>query len=223
MKRYKVGLIRVLTIHDEELLNAHGMIIERAFPELEVISKCIEDQPRGIYDEETERIAKPKILKLVKELEESGNVEAIIISCAADPAVEEARETSRIPIIGAGSSAASMALALGRKIGVLNLTERTPRVFKEILKDSLVAEEGPEGVKNTLDLLTDWGKESALRAAMRLKEKGAQAIVFACTGYSTIGFAPLLERLIGVPVIDAVLASGAVALYSLSRLKGWEG
>lgn len=223
MERHKIGLIRVLTISDESLLNAHGRIIEKAFPELKVISRCIEEQPKGIYDEETERIAKPKILKLVEHLEEKEKVEAIIISCAADPAVEEARAISKIPIIGAGSSTASMALALGKKVGVLNLTERTPRVFKEILKDSLVAEEGPEGVRNTLDLLTDWGKERALKAAKKLKENGAQVIVFACTGYSTIGLAPLLEREVNVPVIDAVLASGAVALYSLRRLKGWEG
>ncbi|MCS7233551.1 MAG: aspartate/glutamate racemase family protein [Synergistetes bacterium] len=220
MNRHRVGLIRVLTIENEELLNAHGRMIEKAFPELKVISKCIEDQPNGIYDEETERIAKPKILRLIREFEEKESVEAIIISCAADPAVEEARETSKIPVIGAGSSSAAMALALGKKVGVLNLTEKTPKVFKSILKENLVAEDSPEGVKNTLDLLTDWGKEKALEAAIRLKERGSQVIAFACTGYSTIELAPLLEKEIKIPIVDAVLASGAVTLYALKIFKG---
>jgi len=219
--KHKIGLIRVVTIENEELLNSHGRLIERAFPEVKVVSKCIEDQPKGIYDEETEKIARPKILRLVQDFQEE--VEGIIISCAADPAIDEARKISKIPIIGAGTSSALMALACGRKIGVLNLTERTPKVFKEILKDSLIAEANPEGVKNTLDLLSDWGKERALEAAGKLREKGAEAIAFACTGYSTIGLAPFLEKSLKLPVIDAVIASGAIALYTLRRLKCWEG
>ena len=45
MRKYTVGLIRVLTVQDKELLNTHGKIIEKAFPELKIVSKCIENQP----------------------------------------------------------------------------------------------------------------------------------------------------------------------------------
>jgi len=222
LKKHKVGLIRVLTVESEEILSSHGRILERAFPELEILSRCIEDQPKGIYDEESEEIAKPKIVNLAKRLEKEG-VEAIIISCAADPAVKEAREMLKIPVIGAGSAAASLALTYGRRVGVLNLTERTPRAFKEVLGENLIAEDSPEGVKNTLDLMTQWGQERAREAAKRLKEKGAEVIAFACTGYSTIGLATILERDVGLPVIDAVIASGAVTLHALRRKRAWEG
>ena len=45
MKTYKVGLIRVLTTEDEELLQLHGKLIESYFPMFQVVSRCIPDQP----------------------------------------------------------------------------------------------------------------------------------------------------------------------------------
>ena len=53
MKTYKVGLIRVLTTEDEELLQLHGKLIESYFPMFQVVSRCIPDQPEGIHDDET--------------------------------------------------------------------------------------------------------------------------------------------------------------------------
>ncbi|MCD6188574.1 MAG: AroM family protein [Thermococcus sp.] len=220
MKKYTIGLIRVLTVQDEDLLSRHGKIIEEAFPELKVISRCIENQPKGIYDKKTEEEAKPKILRLVKEFENEG-VDAIIISCAADPAVEEAKKLVSVPVIGAGSSASALALAYGRKIGVLNLTEETPKVIREVLANNLIAEDHPDGVSNTLDLMTDWGRKEAINAAKRLKEKGVEVIVLGCTGMSTIMIAPNLEKEVGIPIIDPVIAAGAVALHSLRRLDTW--
>jgi Asp/Glu/hydantoin racemase len=71
--RYKVGLIRVVSITDENVLNIHGRIIERLFPEIKVISRSIEDQPEGIYDKETEKKAIPKILRIAEEFEKEGH------------------------------------------------------------------------------------------------------------------------------------------------------
>ena len=53
MKTYKVGLIRVLTTEDEELLQLHGKLIESYFPMFQVVSRCIPEQPEGIHDDET--------------------------------------------------------------------------------------------------------------------------------------------------------------------------
>ena len=211
---YSIGLIRVVTLTSEDLLNRHGKIIEELFPELRVISRCIWDQPKGIYDRESEEIAKPKILKLAKEFEESG-VEAVIVSCAADPAVDEARKMLKIPVIGAGSAAAGLALTYGKRIGVLNLTEETPEVIKRILGEHLVVEDRPTGVKNTLDLMTEWGKKAAEESLKRLLKRNIDVIVLGCTGYSTIGFAKIAEEISGIPVIDPVIASGVATLYIL--------
>jgi Asp/Glu/hydantoin racemase len=214
--KYSIGLIRVLTLKDKELLNLHGRIIESAFPELRVFSRCIEDQPKGIYDRESEEVAKPKVLRLAKEFEKDG-VDAVVISCAADPAVREARKELRIPVVGAGSAAASLALAYGERVGVLNLNEDTPEVVRRVLGPHLVAEGRPEGVKNTLDLMTEWGRKVAEEALKNLLKHDVDVIVLACTGYSTIGFARTAEMIAGVPVVDPVIAAGAAVLNILKQ------
>ena len=211
---YIVGLIRVVTLTGEGLLNLHGRIIEEHFPELRVVSRCIWDQPRGIYDRESEEVAKPKIMKLARDFEESG-VDAIIVSCADDPAVDEARRTLKIPVIGAGSAAAALALVYGRRIGVLNLTEETPEIMRRILGQHLVADDRPEGVRNTLDLMTDWGRRAAEETLRRLVKRDVDVVVLGCTGYSTIGFISIAKEIASVPIIDPVIAAGAATLHIL--------
>jgi len=211
-----IGLIRVVTLTDEYMLNLHGKIIEKVFPELKVISKCIEGHPKGLYDRESVEKAKPKILRLAQEFEKQG-VEAIIISCVADPAVNEARRELKIPIIGAGSAAASIALALGERIGILNLTDETPEVIRKILKDHLVKEVAPKDVKNTLDLLTDWGRKAAIEALKLLIEDKVDTIILGCTGYSTIGFAKIAKELTNIPLIDPIIAAGTITLSTLKQ------
>jgi Asp/Glu/hydantoin racemase len=206
----------VVTLTDEEVLNKHGRIIMEAFPELEVVSRCIEDQPYGIYNKESEEVAKPKVLRLVRRFEAEG-FDAVIVSCAADPAVDEARRVVRIPVVGAGSAVASLALAYGRRVGVLNLTEETPEAIRRVLGPHLVAEASPRGVRNTLDLLRDWGQRAAFEALKELTARGVDVVVLGCTGYSTIEFAGRAREVAGVPVLDPVLAAGAVTLGILKQ------
>ncbi len=211
-----VGLIRVLTLKDEELLNSHGRLIEMHFPNLEVISQCIGNQPEGIYNEETEQIAIPKIIELGREMVKERN-RAIIVSCTDDPGVAELRRVVDVPVIGAGSSAASLSLSCGSRIGTLGITEKTPRIMKEILGKHIVAESKPEGVKTSLDLMTEEGKRNAIRAGDDLRKRGVEVITLSCTGYSTIGLAECLEKVVGIPVIDAVVAAGLFTWYFIGR------
>ncbi|MFC4802179.1 aspartate/glutamate racemase family protein [Neobacillus sp. GCM10023253] len=208
-----IGVIRVFTTDKEEILEQHGKIISQNY-DLPTISRCIPDQPLGIYNDETEELAVPKIVQLGKELEQE-DCQVLVISCAADPAIKELREEISIPVIGAGSAAALTALAIGQPVGVLGITETAPDVIKNLLGDQLVGYVRPEGVTNTTDLLTPSGREKGLEAAQQLLNKGAKAIVFACTGFSTIGLAGLLREELQVPIIDAVEAEGlfASALY----------
>lgn len=214
--RTRIGLIRVLTTEDENLLNAHGRLLESHFPELEVESRCINDQPKGIYDEESSALALPKILRLGEEMERTG-VKAIIVSCADDPGVEELRKIVNIPVVGAGSSCASVALSCGGKIGTLGIRERAPRIMRDILGNHLVAQTRPEGVKTTLDLLTGGGRKNALSAAEHLRKNGAEVVALACTGYTTIGIARDLEGVTGIPIIDPVEATGLFAWHLTRR------
>ena len=209
-----IGLIRVLTLRDKELLNSHGSLIEAHFPDLRVISRCIDDQPEGIHDEETKRIAIPKIFELGKKMVKE-NINAIIVSCCDDPGVYELRTHLDIPVIEAGSSAALLSRAFGSRIGALGITVNTPRIMKEILAERLIAEIKPENIKTSLDLITEKTMTEVIRAGQTLQRRGAEVITFSCTGYSTIGSSRILKKALHIPIIDAVLAAGLFTWYSV--------
>lgn len=208
MSKRIVGIIRVVTITDRELMNRHGRLLESLFPGITTITECIPDQPTGIHNEETETMAIPKIIELGKKM--AKRVQALIVSCAADPAVEDLRKGLSIPVIGAGSAAVGVGMALGSRIGVLNLNEETPRVISSLLGKMLIGATSPEGVSTTLDLMTPAGKTAAVKAANRLVQIEADAIVMACTGYATISLAPVLRKEIKIPIVDPIEAAGLI-------------
>lgn len=211
---YNVGLIRVVTFPDENLLNLHGKIIERYYPMLKVTSKCIPNQPYGIHDDETEALAVPKIIELAKKWKD---IDALIISCAGDPAVKELRKILDIPVIGAGESTAILAERYGNVFGVLGITEDIPSSYKRILGEKIVGTCDVPGIESTIDLMSDTGKEKVINKALGLKSLGAEVIALACTGMATIGIAKELEKVCGIPVIDPVIAEGLVTYYECIR------
>ena len=211
--KVKIGLLRVLTLKDDEPDHFHHeSVIENNFQDLKVISRCIEDQYEGIYNEETEKKAIPKILELGKKMEKEG-ISALIVDCAADPGVSELRKIVKIPVIGAGSSAASLALSFGSRIGTLGIRGDAPEIMKKVLGSHLVCEVKPRGVKTALDLMTEEGKKNSIIAVKDLREEDVDAVALACTGYAALGIAGELEKRAGVPVIDALKAAGLFTWY----------
>lgn len=215
MKSFKIGLIRVITMTDKTMMEMHGNQIMDYYPQLKVESRCIPDQYEGIHSPETKSIAIPKIIELAKQF---NNKDALIISCADDPAVKELNDCLDIPVIGAGMSVAGIARYYGPVSGVLGITDYAPPAYEEMFGKDLINLGRPKGVNGTLDLMTEAGEEAVMELAQKLKEKGAMSISLACTGMSTIGITNKLAKLTGLPVIDPVLASGARCLYEcLSR------
>ena len=101
-RKFRVGVIRVLTSDDPEFVSMHGRFIEEHYPGIECVSKCIPDQWEGIHSHELERIAVPKIVETAKTFED---VDMIIVSCADDPGVPEVREAlPGIPVTGGGET-----------------------------------------------------------------------------------------------------------------------
>lgn len=208
MQKIKIGLIRVVSFEDKELIGLHGKLIEDNFPSLQLISRCIKNQPKGIYDKESGKQATPKVIDLGLQIEKEEKVKAIIVSCAADPGVKELRKLLKIPVFGAGSSVATLSLSYGDKVGTFGITEQAPAIMREILGKHLVAEAKPETINTTLDLMDDQGRRKALKSVKYFKKKGVEVIALACTGYSTLGIARDLEEEVKIPVLDAVIATG---------------
>lgn len=214
MKIFNIGLIRVLTTNDRELLNFHGNILHDNFP-FEIESTCIPDQYTGVYSKETSLKAIPKILDLAIEMEKKGK-DGIIISCAEDPGVAEAKRALQIPVVGAGAAVASIAFGYSTKIGVLNLTKSTPEGMKQILGSRLIAEK-TINAKNTFELMTSKGIENIIQSSLELKKLGVEIIVLACTGMSTVNAASRIEKRVGIRVVDPVLAEGVIMWSLLKR------
>ncbi len=212
--KFKIGLIRVLTTEDQEVLQAHGKQIMEYFPTLEVETKCIPDQYEGIHSPKLCQIAIPKIVETAKTFHD---VDMIIVSCADDPGVAEIREAiPSMPVTGGGETTVSLALKYGDKIGVLGITDYAPQAYVRMIPDKMILGK-PEGVNSTLDLMTPEGKQSVLAMGQQLKAQGAQVIALACTGLATIGVARDLEEATGLPVIDPVLAEGLFAYFESLR------
>lgn len=212
-----IGLIRVLTLSDQKEIDRHGLIIEGVFPGLKVISRCIEDYPKGLYDKVSEEGVKPKIISLTKELKKG--VEAIIVSCVADPAVKELKEILSTPVIGAGESLAAVSRVLGGSVGVITITNNIPDPVRRGLGKHYLTWKKVEGVESTLDLKGSY--KSTLNAARHLKKQGSNVIALACTGFSTIGVAPEIGKELGIPVVDPVLAAGSIAYNLMLNKEGW--
>jgi allantoin racemase len=175
------------------------------------LSRCIPDQPHGVHDAASHARAVPcravpKIVDVARELVRVGAT-SIMISCAADPGLAEAQAGVPVPVFGVGSTAAAVAIALGGRIGVLGITDELPTAMAAVFGVRTVLHRSPDGVRRTTDLT----RASALFAVEELVTEGAQVIVFACTGLTTMGLAGQVRERWNVPVVDAVLATGAVA------------
>ena len=160
-KKFQIGLIRVLTTEDEELLNRHGKTIMEKYPMLEVESRCIPDQYEGIHSHELERLAVPKIVALAKEFRDK---DMILVSCADDPGVAEVREAlPGMLVTGGGETTVALATRYGEKIGLLGIVEYAPKAYVRMIPDKLVGNIKPDGVNSTLDLMTPEGRKNCLK------------------------------------------------------------
>jgi Asp/Glu/hydantoin racemase len=202
-----------MTTSDRRLLNAHGKLLNEAFG-FTVTSRCIPDQPSGVYDQASLESAAPKVVELAREM--AGDADALIISCASDPGLAATRAAVDIPVIGAGSAAAAAALTFGGRIGVLGLGSHVPGPIAESLGERMLLIDGAFGQVATPDaFLMPAGIFEALAAAHMLVDAGADVIVQASTGLSSIGMAGVLRRRLGVPVIDAVTAAGSMIVSAV--------
>ncbi|GAF18526.1 LOW QUALITY PROTEIN: hydantoin racemase [Bacillus sp. JCM 19046] len=214
-----LGIIRVLTTEDNQLLQEHSVLLNEKQGILSE-SRCIPDQPYGIFNEATYNVAEEKIVQLAHDWAASQEIDALTISCAADPALDLCRERIGLPIIGAGEAGALEACKLSEAVGVLGLTPEVPKRMRDILGKRLVGQLVPEEVVNTTDLLEEDAIEKAVAASSQLMEQGAEVILFACTGFSTIHLKESLQEEIHIPIIDLVEAQGRAYQNHLERRNG---
>jgi allantoin racemase len=176
--------------------------------------------PRGPSSIETaaeEVIAAAEVIELVRGTDD---VDAYLVACFSDPAVEPARELTEAPVVGIGEAAYRAALMVSRRFAVITTLARgIPDI--ENAMDRLGVRAGCVGVLPLGIPVAEQGAEfgatnEAIVAAGRraVDELGAEALVLACGGMAQVE-AVVRER-VGVPATNGV-AFGALLTYALWR------
>jgi allantoin racemase len=170
----------------------------------EIISINIKNGPASIEAFYDEGYAIPEVLRIVDEY--STKVNAIIINCFADPAINASREITSIPIIGPAESCLYMALMLGHKYAVIS-TGKNIGPWIEIqareygIQNRLVAAVGIElPVLRLQDNLEETSNYILKEANSLIHEKGAEVIILGCTGMATV--ANMVQKELSVPLIE---------------------
>jgi allantoin racemase len=222
-----IGIIRVITTDDRGFLETHARMISEYLQiarspnalEARFVTDCIEGFPEGIPNRNEEERAVPFVRKTGLHLVQEHGVDALLVSCAADPGVEELRREVDVPVIGAGSSGACFARMIGSRVGVLGIDDAPPQVVGNILGDTLVGYVRPSGVKTTYDIQKHFS-EYIDQAKELVESEAADVLLLACTGLSTAGIAAVMEdALKGIPVIDSVIAGGVSAFYAIRGIR----
>lgn len=204
MKR--IGILRVVTSDNRGFLEHHQRLIQAEHPGFAFETRCLPDQPDGIFDAATLAHALPQIETLAGAWAPA--LDGLIVSCAADPGLKKLKATLPIPVIGAGEACCEKALALGGHIGAIGIEADAPPVFHVRLGDKLIRYRQPEGINCTHDIHTQAGKRAIIAAIKALETDGAEVIALACTGMATTDVAALVAPYSDLPVVNPVLAAG---------------
>lgn len=210
-----LGVIRVVSLEAAEDISEHGQLMEK-FSGILTVSMSIADQPDGVHDTNSEHEAVPKIISLAERLSSRADVDAVTVSCAADPAVDQLRQQLDTTVFGAGHSGASIARAAGSRIGVIGITEAVPAAIATALGDSLLGYRHSDRAQQTTSLGNVGVLEALTKQANDLTDEGADVLLFACTGFSGIGLKEHLRTHVSIPIIDLIEAQAT----SYALLKG---
>jgi len=163
-------------------------------------------------------VAVPLMLE-ARKAEEEG-YDAIVIDCAADPAVRAVREYVRIPVTSAGEAAFQYVLGLGDRFSVVTVLENTARLIEDRLRGyclmSRVASVRYADVPVLgLEDMSLACERILAQAREAIDKDGADAIVLGCTGMSPV--TKYLQENLEVPVVDPAVAALTLA-ESLVRM-----
>lgn len=179
--------------------------------------------PPAIQGPEDDAICRPFVLAEVDRTAASG-VDAIIIACFDDPALDEARARVKIPVLGIGEAGFHAAMMLGGRFSVVT----TLRVAIPILEENLrhygmapaCVRVRAAGIK-VLDL-EDANSGAVAKVSAEIArakaEDGVGAIVLGCAGMADL--AAKLEAEHGLKVIDGVGAAAAFAAALVNLRRG---
>ncbi len=186
----------------------------------EVVTKATPGAPQFIETYRDELLAAPGMMQLVRVNED--DFDAMIIACHCDPNLDAMKEISSIPVVGIGEASMKLATMLGHTFSVVtthihSIPGKIANARKMHLQDLMVSVRAPE--KGEEDL----GDEQLFLGLSRraVEEDLAEVIVLGCAGLT--GMDKLIEKELGVPVLDGVICALIIATglvkYDISTSK----
>ncbi len=191
-----------------------------ALPSTQIHANSPTNGPESIECALDETIAAAALLEQIKLGEEQG-MDAHIIACFGDPALDAAREIATKPVIGIAGAAFQLASIVAHKFGVVTTMTRTLPASEHLLQ-RYGYHHLCSGVRATdiavLDLETidkQTYEQLKQECQLAISQDRAEAIVLGCAGMSDL--AHELSNELKVPVIDGVSAAVKLA-ESLNQL-----
>ncbi|PLR80376.1 Asp/Glu/hydantoin racemase [Bacillus canaveralius] len=180
-----------------------------ARPDTQIIAVSPEMGPVSIESYYDEYLSIPGVIEEIKKGEEEG-VDAFVIACWGDPGLHAAREVTDKPVVGIAESSVYLASMLAARFSVVTVLPRIKTMLEELV-DSYGASKKIANIRTTPMGVLDFERDPAAGMEMlrqegkrAVKEDDAEAILLGCAGMAE--FADSLEKELGVPVIDGVVA-----------------
>jgi allantoin racemase len=176
--------------------------------EYEVVTKATPGAPRFIETYRDELLAAPGMMQLIRVNED--DFDAVIIACHCDPNLDAMKEICSVPVVGIGEASMKLATMLGHTFSVV--TTHVHSIPGKIagartlhLHDLMVSVRAPEKGEEDLE-----DEQLFLELSRRaVHEDLAEVIVLGCAGLT--GMDKLIERELGVPVLDGVICALIIA------------
>ena len=186
-----------------------------AAPDTEITTITSSIGPDALETKFDEFIAIPGVLKEVLRIEKEKSADAIIVACYGDPGLQAAKEIASIPVIGIAQASMYFAALVAAKFsivtdlssGVEGIEELVRNYGMERLCVSVRATEVP--VLGFEEDHNEGLKALEEHSLLAMKNDGAEAICLACAGL--VGFTEEMQKDLGIPVFDGVIAAVKLA------------
>jgi len=216
VRRFRLALINPNTSrqHTAEMAQAASAVLPDG-ADVEALTAS-----RGVAAIETAAEAVTAAAEVLELVRSTSDVDAYLIACFGDPAVEAARELTDAPVVGIGEAAYRATTMLARRFAVITTLPRgVPEI--ETQMDQLGVLHACVGVLSLGIPVAQQGAQfgdtnEAIVAAGRraVLELGAEALILACGGMAQVE--GVVREQVGVPATNGV-AFGALLAFSLWR------
>jgi allantoin racemase len=207
--------IRVITPLVTESFRSDHELQGLQRPGLRISQATIQTGPASIESEFDEALSLPGTIGAALAAQRDG-VNALVIDCMGDPAVNACREVVDIPVLGPGTTSMHIAALLSLRFSVVTvLASVVPMIWNLAriagLADRMASVRAIEVPVLEIEADPARLRESLARESeLAIRQDGAHGIVLGCTGFFGCAealSAALRERKLDVPVIDPVPAT----------------